>query len=356
MNIRILPALFLLLQAVLAPLAAAAENRAIRIGAILPLSGNMAHLGESVRNGLLFSLERSSGNARRFQIVFEDDRFNPRLSAAAAQKLISRDHIQVLITLTSGPGNAVAPIAERAHVAHFCLTVDSRLANGSFNFVHLYESRAGAQRLLQKLAHERLQRIGILHFTEDAAELSAQELRRQARAHGLDVACTITFPAGTTDFRSLLTRLRGTPADTLVVIALPPELDTLVRQIRELRLPARLTTIEVFSLTRQPELYEGLWFANPAPADSAYLAAYESRFGPEALWAPYADSLMAILAAAAEQCEARSCSVDSLAAHLRRLQGVPTLFGPLSAAPGGIFSVPVVISVMRHGRVEELER
>ena len=345
-RLYLLPLIFLLLNITIC----VAETPRTRVGVIVPLTGALAQIGESLRDG--FVLWNEQNPDAQFEFVLEDDQFQPSKSASAAQKLISKDKVQALVTFTSGPGMAVAPIAERAKVPHFCLTVDSRLARGHYNFVHLFQSRDGARRLLQKFQKEQITKVGILRFIEDAAQLSSDELKLQSKEFGVDVLFEETFPAGTTDFRAVISKTSQSEAQAVMIIALPPELEILARQLKELRFRPRLTTIEMFSVSSDPKLFEGLWFANPLSPDGDYVSRFTKRFNAPVRWGHYADNIAALLKSAKQT---QSAGID-LATALSRLKDIPSTVGPLSADSEGIFAVPVVIAEIRNGRAELVER
>lgn len=322
---------------------------ALKVGVIVPLTGSLAQMGESIRDGFIFWKERNPSS--KLEFVFEDDQFQPKLSASAAHRLVSAEKVQALVTFTSGPGMSVAPIAERYKVSHFCLTVDSRLAKGDYNFVHLFQSRDAARRLLMKFKSEGITRVGIMRFIEDAAQLSASELQRQAPEFGITVLYDDAFPAGTTDFRSRIMHNSKKGAEAVMIIALPPELELLARQMRELRFTPKLTSIEIFSISAEPKLFDDLWFAQPAFPESSYVAAFNERFKAPVRWAHYADNVGALLQSAA----ARSATSGDISTQLMNLRDVPSTVGNLSADPEGIFAVPVVIAVMKDGIPQLLE-
>lgn len=320
----------------------------LRVGVIAPLTGNLAQFGGSVRNGFEFWKERNPNSPLEF--IFEDDQLLPKNSVTAAKKLVFQDKAAAIITVTSSPGMAVAPMAERQRVVHICLTVDSRLASGRYNFVHLFQSKDAVRRLLQKFQAEGIKRVGIFRFIEDAAQLSAAELAKQAPSFGVDVLFEEAFPAGMTDFRSFIERVRAKDAQVLIIIALPPELEMLTKQIRQLQFRPRLTSIEIFSLSVEPHLFDGLWYAQPVFPNAAYVAAFKKRFGQPVGWGHYADNVANLLDAAKSQ----AGSSRDLSLALASLKDVSSTVGPLSAE-GGIFAVPVVIAVMKDGAPEVLE-
>lgn len=99
--------------------------------------GDEATLGESNRNAILLAASQLSSSTKyNYQLVFEDDQFNPALGATAVNKLISVDGVSALISFGSPVGNAVSPIAEADHVTHINdFASDPHVASGTYNFV-----------------------------------------------------------------------------------------------------------------------------------------------------------------------------------------------------------------------------
>ena len=77
-------------------------NPTIKIGVTLPLTGDEATLGESNRNAIhLAASKLPSSTKYNYQLIFEDDQFNPALGASAVNKLISIDGVSALISFGS---------------------------------------------------------------------------------------------------------------------------------------------------------------------------------------------------------------------------------------------------------------
>ena len=95
----------------------AIAQKAIKIGAVLPLSkAAFAQAGEEQRRGLLMALEEinQAGGVlgKKVDLIIEDDTGEPSVGIAAAEKLIARDKVVALIggyssTITYAQLNAI---------------------------------------------------------------------------------------------------------------------------------------------------------------------------------------------------------------------------------------------------------
>ena len=91
----------------------------IRVGLLTALSGTQQAPGTDIRQGFLLYLE-THGNVlggRRVELVTADEGEDARSAAAAAERLVDRDHVRVLAgTVSSGASGGVAAVATRARI------------------------------------------------------------------------------------------------------------------------------------------------------------------------------------------------------------------------------------------------
>lgn len=89
-----------------------AENRsAKRIGALLPLTGDAANYGHSLRNGIDLAKDEINANIppgqARLEIMYEDSKADPKTGLAAFNKLADVDRVPAVIGSISGVNGGV---------------------------------------------------------------------------------------------------------------------------------------------------------------------------------------------------------------------------------------------------------
>lgn len=95
-----------------------AQQGAIKIGVVTPLSGTYTGIGQQVRWGLELAVKEinTSGGVmgRPIELVFEDSEANPAVATQKAEKLFQVAKVDFLTgTVNSGATLAVGQIAER---------------------------------------------------------------------------------------------------------------------------------------------------------------------------------------------------------------------------------------------------
>lgn len=94
------------------------KNDTIKIGAILPLTGDAAAWGIPPRNGALLAVEQINAtggiNGKKLELIVEDGGCDPKMGVNAINKLLSADKpIAVVGAVCSAVTLAIAPIVEK---------------------------------------------------------------------------------------------------------------------------------------------------------------------------------------------------------------------------------------------------
>ncbi len=113
-------------------------KKAIRAGAILPLTGSVSVYGEYERNGLELALQDLSHDGNPLTLIIEDSQGLPKVGVAAAQKLINVDRCDVLISSLTGVSLAIKPIVRDKNIPVFALTMSSSFADAASKAFRFY--------------------------------------------------------------------------------------------------------------------------------------------------------------------------------------------------------------------------
>ena len=100
------------------------KEKEIKIGAILPLTGDIAVYGQKMKNGIDLAVKHinSKGgiDGKQIKVLYEDDQGEPKASVAAVQKLITIEKIPVIIGgAISATALPTVPIADKKKVVLF---------------------------------------------------------------------------------------------------------------------------------------------------------------------------------------------------------------------------------------------
>ena len=255
------------------------DTTPIKIGVILPLSGDLAFIGEPAKRGAEMALENFKDTKHKYELIFEDDQFDGKKAITAAQKLISVDKVNVLVTFGSSGGNSVKPLAETNRILHFAVASDQNIADGKYNFNHWTSPKEEVTAMVTELIKRNIKNVSILTVNQDGMISTYNELIKQLSDNKIDVVVDEKFNPGTTDFKTLLTKVKINLPEMIIMLNYTPEMDILGKQIKDLGITVPLTSIEGFDGATRPELFSGFWYVSSSEPSKQFLTDFKNKFG-----------------------------------------------------------------------------
>lgn len=216
-------------------------GQTVKIGVIVPLSGDAAAYGEELQRVFSYRLPQINAaagpNDPKFELVFEDGKCTGNDAVSAFQKLANIDGVKIIIGgVCSSETLGIAPLAEENEV----LVVSGWSSNPTIEDQNEYvfslsysDSKVG-----QDLAKEMsvYQRVAVLTEQNDYnVGIRDTFLSAIQNYPSVTVVSNETFPKGNSDFRSLLEKIKGTnPQAILLNPNVGVTAENLLRQLTEM--------------------------------------------------------------------------------------------------------------------------
>lgn len=225
------------------------KNDPIRIGAVLPLTGELAVFGKMQNDGYQLALKHLNDaggvKGRKLEILVQDDHGKTETGRAAAEHLISSEQVVVLTGgYASTVTNAIAAVAQQHQVPYVAHTgaADS-ITEKQWDYVFRINQPTSEyfKGLLSFMKH--------VAKTATAAVVYDNTLfgRSQSKAfvdacekHGCKVLLREGFESGSSDFKPLLEKVRALNPDLLYAIAYVNDAAVLARQCKDLHYRPKL--------------------------------------------------------------------------------------------------------------------
>lgn len=257
------------------------DKLTVTIGVSLPLTGDVAMLGQNSKQALLLAEEQISKSSKyNYKLVFEDDQFKPQMGASIANKLISIDNVSALFSFGSPVGNVVSPIAEKLGTPHInFFASDMNVANGDYNFVHYTPPYKDSELFVKELNKRGIKTLVFFGQQDNpgaGALISAFE--NDIKNTNITVLSTQKFNTGTRDFRTQIATVKNLNPDIYVLEATSPELETLTKQLREAGIQTPVTTMEAFEFSSELSLFEGMWYVNAADPQKWFVDLFIEKY------------------------------------------------------------------------------
>ncbi len=329
----------------------------VRIGVTLPLTGDVAMLGQNSRQALLLAREQLPKNTKyNYEFVFEDDQFRPQAGASAANKLISIDNVSALFSFGSPVGNAVSPIAEKAKVPHInFFASDMNVANGDYNFVNYTPPYKDSEMFIKELNKRGVKTVAFFGQQDNpgvGAIIAAFE--NDIKNTDIKVLSNQKFNTGSRDFRTQIAAVKNLNPDIYVLEATSPELEILTKQLREAGIQTPVTSMEAFEFSSELSLFEGMWYVNAADPQQWFVNLFAKRYPndtPKFGAANGYDSLNLIVRAAEEIGDGKTVPTrEEIRDALSKIKGFDGALGNnLSVDEHGVVVSGAVVREIRNG-------
>jgi branched-chain amino acid transport system substrate-binding protein len=282
---------------------AAYAQSTIKIGLIQPATGPSAYDGQSVINGA--RLAESEVNAaggvlgQRIEVVLQDGKNDPAESLSAAEKLLGRDQVKVLIGAWGSSATlAVMPLMQRYEVPMIVETSTAEKiteVGNTWVFRTSSNSKIDADALQPHLVSKLgLKKVAFMAANNDFGRAVVNNWTRVLAPQGGTVVATEYHKPGETNFAPTLTKIKNSGADSIVITSDVTTVSNIVKQSFEHGMKGfnRVATsgnpAEAIMQLTGKEAAEGLLVQNywlpyaPPPgqeeASAKFLDAYKQRF------------------------------------------------------------------------------
>lgn len=211
------------------------EREVIKVGAVIPLTGEVATYGESLKKGFEMAVAESSG---KFEIIYEDSKADKNTGISAINKLISSDKVKfVLSDATSGVTLAIAPIAEKNKVILFdaIATSDEIIKSGDYVFRNAPSNYKQAIKAATFITEDlNVKDIGIIYNQTDYGVNLSDKFKDELKVQNITVLYEAGYQDGTTDFKTILSKLKSSNAKAVFVPGNYEETANMLKQAKQL--------------------------------------------------------------------------------------------------------------------------
>jgi len=231
---------------------AAPAQDVIKVGVNEPLTGAVAASGTYVTDGTRIAAEVVNRNGgvlgKKIELVIEDNKSNPKEAVDAAEKLILRDKVPVMIGAWSSTFTlAVMPKLVEYGVPLIVETSSSgkiTVAGNPWVFRISPTSEMEAVAFLEKLDafNPPIKKADFLSVNNDFGRGAAAEFSKALASKGIKIGVTETMTPEATDLSAQLASIKKSDGDALFVTTGVEQVTLVIKQAAEQRLTQRIVT------------------------------------------------------------------------------------------------------------------
>jgi len=234
----------------------------ITIGVLAPLTGDLANYGEGEKNALLLAADEINSiggiNGKKIKLVFEDSPCNPTEALTAATKLIEINDAKLLVgPMCSGELLAIAPTLNQNKITAIGIgaTSPSITNAGDYVFRDSPSDDLRAKVFAEYIYKDR--NVGIMqtiYENDDAGAAFNKYFVEYYTGLGGKMTEEEAYEKGSTDFRSVLTKINSIPHENIAVFSFPSETGEILKQSKELGINTNF--FEGFEVMSDPQIMQ----------------------------------------------------------------------------------------------------
>jgi branched-chain amino acid transport system substrate-binding protein len=211
----------------------------IKIGAILPLSGNTAWLGEQHKWGIDLAVEQINAmggvNGKKIIVLYEDDKNEPLEAVNAFNKLLITHHPSIVITAMSGSSMAILPIAEKNKVVLFANCGYPGITDKSEWVFRNFITSTQEAHVMARFSFEELgvKELAVLYIDDAYGEGGKNIFEEEYTRMGGRILAIEKYDKNGTDFKTEIAKIRSVEPKALYILGYGNATSIMLRQLRE---------------------------------------------------------------------------------------------------------------------------
>lgn len=325
-----------------------AETQKPKVLSILPLSGEIAQIGNAVKNGMLLASEKQNV----LKLYFEDDASIPKNTVSALRKHLSLEKPLVVICASSGTCKSIAPILEVEKIPLIAIATDEEISKGRRYAVNFWVTPdTEAELLIQEAQRRGYKKIAIF-TTIHEGPLSIKRKFERANNNRLEVVYQEDFSPDMKDFRSVLAKYKSAArtmsVDAIFVNVFFGQIGIFAKQIRQSGVESDLFSIELFEDENEVKISQGAlynqWYVQAGAPEGQFLNEYQLRFPKESSFgaANGYDAVQVLVSGISDQ---RNKSED-INIYLHTIKNYQGACGTYSSTNDNRFTLPAMIKIV----------
>ena len=227
----------------------AAPAASIKVGIVLPLTGDQAKFGEIEKRSFEMAAEEINAKGgvkgNKIELLFEDDTGKPDVGRSAVEKLISRDKVAVLTGGYSSSVTAAITAVAQQFKTPFLVTTGSADDITEKGYDHIFRINPPASEYPASVVtfleeNVKPQTAVILYENSLFGQSSSKSFEKDCEAMKVKVLLKEGYNKGAVDFKPLLTKVKAMNPDLVYMVSYVMDAALLMRQAKELDLNAKI--------------------------------------------------------------------------------------------------------------------
>lgn len=266
----------------------------VKIGMMLPLSGDMAAYGDATKRAIEMVKQDTQDTKNYYKFVLEDSGTDTAKASTIIRKLVFTDKINAVMGYISSTAMVVAPIAQENKIPSLFFVSAPEASQGEYNFRLYPDIVTAGEMIAKKIKSEKKKNIAIVYQNIPSMNYMVADMLPVFNKE-LKIVLNENFTPDEKNFFALIQKIKRAKPDYIVFEATPPETDIFIKQLHENNVNIPVSGFQLLGMTANLELLDGAWDVDTAQSDADFVARYKQMGGADNIF--YADYVYTMLMA-----------------------------------------------------------
>lgn len=269
------------------------EKEVIKIGVMLPLTGEGASWGNNAKNAIELAVDEINKKETKYKydFIYEDSHTDAKIAVTTFLKLVDVDKVKYcIVDMISSNVLAIAPIANEKKVIILSPGASNPKITDAGDYVFRnWPSDALQGEIDAYVASDTLKwkNIAILKINNDYGNGLADVFIKNLNPNS-EIVANESYEKGSTNFKTQLLKIKNANPDGVYILSYPEELPMIFKQAKELNLKKTFLGTETFEsqqlIDAVGDLADGAIYTFPQSPDSTnavvknFRANYQAKF------------------------------------------------------------------------------
>ena len=331
----------------------------MKFGLILPLTGPSAVWGKLMQNAANLAFEELEPDVqKKMGLIFEDDQMRGPVATSAFRKLNETDHVKGIVVFGAQSVTALAPLVEKAEIPMFAITANKDSVDGKlYSFRHWLDASEQIKTMVPFMKEHDVRTISVVLVAHEAMQDYISKFAVAAAQENIEIVSKDEIAAQQeTDFKDIVTRIKETAPDAVLIALLPPQISVFAKKMRDLGADSPMfgfAPIETMSEVKAAAgAMDGFIYTAPK-LSKEFVKRFQDRYDsfPELAAANVFDMVKMWGAAV----KAGANDAKSVTTSIRKIKDFPGVMGTYSITENNNFSVKADLKKIKRGSFRKLD-
>ena len=257
------------------------KEEVIKIGVMTPLTGFSQENGQYIRKGIELAYSQIKFKNSKVELIFEDSMCDPKTGISAYHSLRNKGCNIMIGSVCSGVTLAVAPLAEQDKVVFISATASSpEITNAGDYIFRVYPSDELDALTLSNFVKGK--NVSVVSINNDYGEGIVEKLEEKLEKK---IILKEKFKIGESDFRSILTKIKSSNSQAIILVGYPENTLNFLQQAKELGINKTIVgSTATFTVNLFDKDYPNFYFTSPnipSKERNFFIELYKMKYGVE---------------------------------------------------------------------------